>query len=126
MIQGDHIHDDRIAVWTATGRLTYPEIEATMADLTLPSRTSRVLCDLTRGTVADLTTSEVEDVIKLIIRRINAIAGAKAAIVAHGSVDYGLARMFSIFSELADLPVMVKVFRTAEVAREWLASKDKA
>jgi len=125
MIQGDNTLDSRIMVWTAKGRLTFPEIRDKMVDFSASRIKSRVLCDLTRATVADLTTSEIEEIIKLIGQKVNGAKGAKSAIVVHGSVDYGLARMFSTFSELAGLPVQVKVFRTTEVAREWLSSQDE-
>lgn len=125
MIQGDNTVDGHIMVWTAKGRLTFPEIREKMVDFSAGHMKSRVLCDLTRATVADLTTGEIEEIIKLIGQKVNSANSAKSAIVVHGSVDYGLARMFSTFSELAGLPVKVKVFRTTEVAREWLSSKDE-
>lgn len=125
MIQGESALDGRIMVWTAKGRLTFPEIRDKMVDFSAGSIKSRVLCDLTRATVADLTTSEIEEIIKLIGQKVNGAKGAKSAIVVHGSVDYGLARMFSTFSELAGLPVQVKVFRTTEIAREWLYAQDE-
>lgn len=125
MIQGDNTLDSRIMVWTAKGRLTFPEIRDKMMVLSTGVLKSRVLCDLTRATVADLTTGEIEEIIKLIGQKVNSARGAKSAIVVHGSVDYGLARMFSTFSELAGLPVQVKVFRTTEIAREWLSSHDE-
>ena len=124
MIQGACTHDGGITVWKAFGRLTLPEIHASMADFGSSGPTCRVLCDLTQATVADLTTTEIEDVITRIGRRIHGGNGAKAAIVAHGAVDYGLARMFSTFSEIAALPVMVKVFKNAEVAKQWLCSQE--
>ncbi len=124
MIIGDKAFDDRIMVWTAKGRLTFQEIRSKMADFGAGMLKSRVLCDLTRATVADLKTSEIEEIIKLIGLRVNGVRAAKSAIVVHGSVDYGLARLFSTFSELAGLPVQVKVFRTKEVAREWLSASD--
>ena len=125
MIQGDNAVDAHITVGTARGRLTFPEIRDKMIDFSSGIMKSRVLCDLTRATVADLTTREIEEIIKLIGRKVNGAHGARSAIVVHGGVDYGLARMFSTFSELAGLPVKVKVFRTAEVAREWLSSRDE-
>ena len=124
MIQGDSTLDGRIAIWTAKGRLTFPEIRDKMVDFSAGILKSRVLFDLTRATVADLTTNEIEEIIKLIGQKVNGAQGAKSAIVVQGSVDYGLARMFSTFSELAGLPVQVKVFRTTEVAKEWLSSQE--
>jgi hypothetical protein len=125
MILSDQASDGLITILTARGRLTFPEICSKMVDFSIDDRSSRVLCDLSHATVADLTTNEIEDIIKLIGRQINGYRGGKAAIVAHGSVDFGLARMVSTFSELADLPVKVKAFRTAEVAKTWLSDKTR-
>jgi hypothetical protein len=120
MIQGLQICDGSITVCTAKGRLTFPEIRAKVLDLSAIGMTPRVLCDLTQATVADLTSAEIEDVIKLISYHIAGARGAKAAILAHSGVDYGLARMFGTFVELAGLPIKVRVFRTSEIAKEWL------
>ncbi len=124
MIQGNRIDDGRITVLTAKGRLTFPEIRAKVADISMDRMTSKVLCDLTRATVADLTADEIEEIIRLISRHMNGSRRSKGAIVAQGSVDCGLARMFSFFSEIAELPLKVEVFRTAEIAREWLRDPD--
>lgn len=121
MILSDQASSGPITILTASGRLTFPEICSKMVDFRIDEHPSRVLCDLSNATVADLTTHEIEDIIKLIGRQINGTSGGKAAIVAHGSVDFGLARMFSTFTEIADLPVTVKAFRTAEVAKTWLS-----
>lgn len=121
MILSDRASDGPITILTAWGRLTFPEICSTMVDFSVENHPSRVLCDLSKATFADLTTNEIEDIIKLIGRQINGYSGGKAAIVAHGSVDFGLARMFSTFTEIAGLPVKVMAFRTAEVAKTWLS-----
>ena len=120
MIQGDQLFDGRITVCTAKGRLTFPEIRAKVIDLSTNGVTPRVLCDLTQATVADLTSTEIEDVIRLISYHMTGARGGKAAIIAHSGIDYGLARMFGTFAELAGLPVKVSVFRTSEIAKEWL------
>lgn len=124
MINGEKTLDGRIMVWTGKGRLTFQEICNKMVDFGSGRLKSRVLCDLTRATVADLKTCEIEEIIKRISLKVNGARGARSAIVVHNSVDYGLARMFSTFSELAGLPVQVKVFRTREVATEWLSATD--
>lgn len=113
--------DGRITVLRANGRLTFPEICTKMVDFLFKNQPSHVLCDFTKATVGDLTTSEIENIFKLAGHYANGLSGLKAAIVAHGSVDFGLAHMFSIFSEIAELPVKVRAFRTTEVARTWLA-----
>jgi hypothetical protein len=121
MILRDQASEGPITIFTARGRLTFPEICSKMVDFSVENHPSRVLCDLSNATVADLTTNEIEDIIKFIGHQINGYSGGKAAIVANGSVDLGLARMFSTFTEIADLPVKVRAFRTAEVAKTWLS-----
>ena len=100
--------------------MTFPEIQTTVIDLSAGRMAPRVLCDLTQATIADLTTGEIEEVIKLISQHVAARGGGKAAIIASGDVDYGLARMFGTFVEIAGLPMKVKVFRTREIATQWL------
>ena len=120
MFHGDQTYDDQITVCTAKGRLTFPEIRTRLIDLGSGRVTPRVLCDLTQATVADLTTGEIEEIIKLVGQLVTGRGGGKAAIIARGGVDYGLARMFITFVEIAGLPIEARVFRTAEVATGWL------
>ena len=120
MINGDNIQEGQITVCTAQGRLTFPEIQTTVNGLSAGRMTPRVLCDLTQATIGDLTTSEIEEVIKLISQHVVSGGGGKAAILARGGVDCGLARMFGTFAEIAGLPLEVKVFRTSEIATQWL------
>ena len=122
MISNNRNIDSRITVLKAKGRLTFPEIRSKVGDFALAGFPSRVLCDFRRATVADLTNGEIEDIVKIIGRQISRLSVKRAAIVAQGSVDLGLARMFSTFSEIADLPIKVKAFRTAETARAWLCT----
>jgi hypothetical protein len=110
-------------VITAKGRLTFPEIRSKMGDFSLAGFPSHVLCDIRRATVADLTNREIEDIIKIIGRQVHRYRVKRAAIVAHGSVDLGLARVLSTFSEIADLPIKVATFRTTEIARSWLCTE---
>ena len=67
---------------------------------------------------------EIEEIISLISRKVGRNRGGKAAIVTFNGVDFGLARMFGTFTELAGLPIVVKVFRSEDVAREWLREAD--
>lgn len=120
MIKGDNIQEGQITVCTAQGRLTFPEIQTTVSGLSAGQMTPRVLCDLTQATIADLTTSEIEEIIALISQHVVASGGGKAAIIARGGVDCGLARMFGTFAEISGLPIKVKVFRTWEIATQWL------
>lgn len=120
MIQGDLMCDGQITVCKAKGRLTFPEIRAKVIDLRIAGVARRVLCDLSHATVADLTSIEIEDLIKLISQYVTDSRGGKAAIIAHRGVDYDLARIFGTFAELAGLPVKVRVFQTSEIAKAWL------
>ncbi len=124
MIIGDQMFDGHITVYTAKGRLTFPEIRAKVMDLSTGGTAHIVLCDLTQATVADLTSIEIEDIIKLISHHMTGARGGKAAIIAHSGIDYSLARMFGTFAELAGLPVKVRVFRTFEIAKEWLKDSE--
>lgn len=107
-------------MFQAMGRLTFPEIHAEVINFSFNATASKVLCDMTRGTASHLTPQEIESIIEMIGHQLEGSKGGKAAIVALAGVDNDLARLFSTFAEIADLPVEVKVFRTPEVARQWL------
>lgn len=114
-------HTSDMIVCTATGRLTFDTLRALAVECRTEMPAAKVLYDITHATAADLSAGELEEIIQLIGQYLGRHRGGKAAIVAHSGVDYGLARMFGTFAEIADLPVKVKVFRIPEVAKEWLA-----
>lgn len=120
MIKSVHDPQDRTLMFQAMGKLTFPEIHAEVVHFSNNTPTSRVLCDLTRGTASHLNAQEIENLLETIGRQLEGANGGKAAIVAQSTVDNGLARLFSTFAEIANLPVDVKVFRSPEVARQWL------
>lgn len=120
MIKSIHDRKDHTMMFQAMGRLTFPEIHAEVVNFSFHTPASKVLCDLTRGTASHLTSQEIESILESIGRQLEGSAGGKAAIVALTGVDNGLARLFGTFVEIANLPVEVKVFRTPEVARQWL------
>ncbi len=120
MIKSVHDHKCCTVTYQAMGRLTFPEICAEILSFSSKNTIARVLCDLTRGTVSDLTSQEIESILEIIGQKLKSGPGGKAAIVALAGVDYGLARMFGTFAEIANLPIEVKVFRTSDIARQWL------
>ena len=120
MIKSVHDPKDRTVMFQAMGQLTYPEIQAEVVSFSLNAPASKVLCDFTRGTASHLSAIEIEGLLNSIGRQLESGQGGKAAIVARNTVDNGLARLFGTFVEVANLPVEVKVFRSSEVAWQWL------
>lgn len=124
MVQILYNKDESITIWTPKGRLSFNDIQETVDDNTAATHLSRVLCDLSNATTADLTGEEIETIVTIIARKITKSKRTKAAIVADKHVDYGMARMFGAYTKMAGLPVEVKVFKAADIAKEWLSSKD--
>lgn len=123
MIKSVLNRSDHTMMYKAMGQLTFPEIHAEVVNFSMNAQVSKVLCDLTRGTASHLTSMEVEGLLEIIACQLEGGPGGKAAIVALSKVDNGLARLFGTFVELANLPVKVRVFRTHEVARQWLKER---
>lgn len=109
-----------MTICTASGRLTYNTLKALAMDFRNADISPKMLYDITGATAADLSTVEIEEIIKTIGQYMKRHRGGKAAIVAFSGVDYGLARLFGSFAEIAGLPFQVKVFRISEVAQAWL------
>lgn len=111
---------DHTMMFQAMGKLTFPEIHAEVVHYSNNTSASKVLCDLTRGTASHLKSREIQKLLETIGQQLEGSNGGKAAIVAQSAVDNGLARLFGTFAEVANLPVEVKVFRSPDVARQWL------
>ena len=114
--------DIDLTVFSVVGEITFDEVwDQTSIHLGgKPSKLS--LWDFTLGTVTPISSDET----RLIARRGGALSarieGGKGAILTPKDIDYGIARMFQVFSELDNFPLEVQVFRDMNAARKWLMS----
>ncbi|MFZ1983990.1 MAG: hypothetical protein WAU91_06230 [Desulfatitalea sp.] len=80
----------------------------------------RVLWDLSQANASRISTDEIRRIAHLNKSHVKKTGvGYKIAFVAPRDIEYGLARMYQMFS--AETPVENRVFRTIEEAQRWLS-----
>jgi hypothetical protein len=82
--------------------------------------TNKVLFDLTDSFLDQLRSEEILNISRTPKYIPEQRVGGKTAIVAPSDLAFGLARMYEFSSDPADIPFVIKVFRTMEEARKWL------
>ena len=109
-----------LIIFTVVGGITYAEIfNHTHTYLTnKPSKLT--LCDFTSGNLLDLSPQDMKKIISMGGFVLERIEHGKAAIVTSKVHDYGLSRMFQVFSEIDNFPLEIEVFRDMKSARKWL------
>ena len=82
--------------------------------------TKKVLWDLTRASIWDLSGDDVEKLALYAPRFEKRRKGSKTAIVASDDFLNAMTRLFILFGESKQLPIDVKVFETQQEAMSWI------
>ena len=99
---------------------TFENILAALKGLYEGTPTRNVLWDCTNGSVANLTSEQIEKLASFSPRFGKTRKGGKTAIYSPGDMAFGLARMFEIIGRLRNVPIQTKVFRDKDEAKRWL------
>lgn len=112
--------DIDLTIFTVVGDATFDEIwDQTRIFLSgNPSRLT--LCDFTPGTMRAISNQEIKKIAVQGASISDRIEGGRAAILAPNDIDYGMSRVFKIFSQLSTFPLEIEVFRDINSARKWL------
>ena len=116
-------HTDRVVRTDSWGVLTDAEIFDFYARLTADPEFNpgyKHLCDFTRVTQVAASSEALRELANALIFD----KSTRRALVVKGDRDYGLARMFQTYCELAG--IAVEVFRDREAAVAWLGVSDTA
>ena len=111
-----------LTVVTVVGEVTGEQVLSQLITSLTGKPTHLVLWDIREGTLADLSNSDVQMVVKKGAPFADRRKGGRTAIVCSKEVDYGISRMIKTIASLGHVPVEFEVFRDIEGAREWLNS----
>lgn len=118
------VHRDKeadLTIHEATGQIDTDDILAELEDFYHSRVTRYVIWDLNNGGDPDLTTDDMQRIIRYSRDKDAVRLNGKSAIVTNNDRYYGLSRMFEIYAEMApELPLRFRVFRTMDEARRWL------
>jgi hypothetical protein len=113
--------DDELSTFLARGQLTGEELVAAYTDFVNATPTPYVLWDLSSASLAALHTEGIHRLAQQ-VAQLGKDRGqrGRSAMVCAQHLELGMARMLSIFLEMAEYPVETQVFRSLRDARGWL------
>ncbi len=82
--------------------------------------TKFTLWDFAEADSSVITNSELRKVVRVLKKYGHLRQGGKTALVFNRLFDFGLGRMFEVFTQMADVPFELRSFRNMEKALEWL------
>lgn len=116
MIVAKSIIPGEITEFTIVGNCDIGEVVAIIEDRYAGS-SKGVLWDLCSGSIANLTQTGIQQIVQAV--KTYAVH-EKTAFVGTEDLEFGMFRMYETYARMADLPVVLKVFRTKDEALEWL------
>lgn len=114
-----------LTVFTVTGALTADEIIECALEYYEKQPTKLVLWDASFGSVHNITSGEFRRIARAMKRLTSMRAGGKTAFVGEYDVDFGMGRMYETYSEIEQLPVVYRTFRSRDEAERWLGIQDE-
>ena len=112
--------EENLTVFNISGDFGFEEI-IDLVDLTYSSEiTLNILMDLSCANTASLTTEQIERIGNHSRKYSHLRIGGKTAYIVTKDIDFGLARMYQIHTEIKGHHETHGVFRTLEEAMDWL------
>lgn len=116
--------DQDLTIHDVTGTVSEEEMSDAQYDFYRKEPTKRLLWDMSQTNVEHVT----QDILKRFIRKSVDLGseqkGGRVAIYASEDLQYGLARMTKVFTEMGSAPYSFNVFRSRKEALDWLISED--
>ncbi|MBU0992554.1 MAG: hypothetical protein KJ737_08685 [Proteobacteria bacterium] len=116
----ERIEDQNLTVFLVTGELKADEQLNAMESFYEGKPTANVLWDFRKVEGARSSYMEVEKMLSYAKSRGQRRVSGKTALLTAAAVDFGLARMTEILSEVKEIPWEVHSFTSLEEAMKWL------
>ncbi len=114
--------DIDLTIFTVVGEATFDELWDQTRVLFKGKLSKLVLWDFTAATAAGVSSQELKEIARRGGTILSRVAGGKGAILAPKDIDYGIGRIFQVFSEQEIFPLEVEIFRDKSAAINWLIS----
>jgi len=116
----DIIPEDDLTVFTVEGELSADQIIRYSSEYYMNNPTKYVLWDARKGSVHKINSDGFRMIAQQMQKYTIKRKGGKTAFVRDYDLDFGMGRMYEVFSEIEKLPVRYRVFRNIEEAKMWL------
>jgi len=119
-IKSLHNREKNLTFHKVNGLLMAGEFISASKSFYTENITLNVLWDLTEVDLSKISTNEIMQIVREIRIYADARAGGKTALVFSTGLGFGLGRMIEAFSEIEDMPIDIRSFKSLEKAEEWL------
>ena len=117
-------NDKHLTTHTVIGELSFEEIMTTHKQFWEGQPTRNVLWDLSMGSMALLSSGDLERIADYANLHSEKRAGGKTAVVVSRDLEYGLSRVLDTLRDIRKVPLQLEVFRSMEEAYQWLNEEE--
>ena len=118
----DTQHD--LTAFKCSGNLKEQEFLDSIHSFYEGSPTKHTLWKFVGLSAKSISTDTLKRIFEMIHSYGNSRQGGRTAIVAPLDLEYGLGRMFQIWTDNKSFPFEIEIFRTLDEAKQWLLSKE--
>ena len=116
-------NDKQLSTHTVLGEVSFEDGMTTLKQFWENRPTMNVLWDYRKGSLARVSSVDLERMVDYVTVHSEKRAGGKTAIVVSRDLEYGLLRVLGTLREIRKIPLQSEVFRSMEEAIEWLNVK---
>jgi hypothetical protein len=102
------------------GQIMYGDLVKWIANYYSGTVTKFILWNFTEADLSDITVEEFKNIAEVVKRKSDLRIDGKSALVFSKDLEFGLGRMFEVFSESEDIEFEFKSFRSITEAKKWL------
>ncbi len=117
-------NDKQLTTYTVIGEISFEEVMSTLKQFLEGQPTMNVLWDFRKGSMAQLTSGDLERIADYAMLHSEKRAGGKTAVVVSRDLEYGLARVLDTLRDIRKLPYQLEIFRSVEEANQWLDEEE--
>jgi len=107
---------------TAKGPISYGDLLNWIINYYSGPVTKFILWDFTQADLSKITTNQFQNMAEVVKSRSDIRKGGKSALVFSRDLEYGLGRMFEMFSQIEGTQFEFRSFRSLSEAKQWLGS----
>ena len=118
-------NEDRdLTIHDVTGSVSEEEMYDALENFYKGEPTTLLLWDMSQADVSQVTTETLQRFIRKSTQLGGSRQGGRTAVIASEDLQYGLARMSEVLTEIESAPYSFRAFRSRQEALRWLKSGD--
>jgi hypothetical protein len=117
-------NDKQLTTHTVIGEVSFEEGMTTLKQFWEDRPTMNVLWDFRKGSLARVSSVDLERIVDYVAVHSEKRAGGKTAIVVLRDLESGLSRILDTLRDIRGVPFQFKIFRSMEEANQWLDEEE--